>query len=264
MTASARSSPPSIAELRRVTQPESIMGRANAEHWAGRLYMRRLSPYVTRLLLRTRISADGVTWLMFPTGLGAALALTWPGLGGAILAVLLIQAQLLVDCCDGEVARWRQTSSPAGIFLDRLAHHTTDAAIAIALGVRADGGWDELGGWTTLGCLIAVLGLLIKAETLLVPVARAAVGRPPAADTAAVASPRGGVLRRARRAAGLAPLFRALVTVETTLLALAAAIADVIAGGLDGTQVLVVALVPVATLTLLGHLAGILASNRLR
>src|SRR4051794_8610271 len=255
---------PTIAELRRVTQPESVMGRANAEHWAGRLYMRRLSPYVTRLLLKTPLSANAVTWLMFPSGLLAGLSLTVPGIAGPIGAVLLAQVQLLVDCCDGEVARWRGTSSPTGIFLDRLAHHVTDAALAIGLGIRADGGWGSIGGWTTIGCLIAIAGLLIKAETMLVPLSRAASGRDPAPDTQATAAPRGGLLRRLRRAAGLMPFFRALVTMETTLLALAAGIVDAITDDLVGTRALVVALVPVAAVTLLGHLAGILASDRLR
>ena len=259
-----RSSEPSIAELRSVTQPDSVLGRASAEHWAGRLYMRRLSPYVTRVLLRTGISANGVTWLMFPSGLLAALSLTLPGVAGAIGAVVFAQVQLLMDCCDGEVARWRRTSSPAGIFLDRLAHHTTDAALAIALGIRAAGGWGSLDGWTTLGCLIAVLGRLIKAETQLVVISRAAVGRPPAPDTSAAATPRGGLLRRLRRAAGFVPVFRAMVTMETTLLALGAAVVDAVAGQLIGTRALVAALVPVAVVTLLGHLVGILASDRLR
>src|SRR4051812_21965892 len=247
---------PSIAELRRVAQPESVLGRANAEHWAGRLYMRRLSPYVTRLLLKTPLSANAVTWLMFPSGLLAGLALTVPGLAGPIGAVVLAQVQLLVDCCDGEVARWRGTFSPAGIFLDRLAHHVTDAALAVGLGVRADGGWGSLGGWTTLGCVIAILGLLVKAETMLVPLSRTAAGRELAADTQAVAAPRGGRLRTIRRAAGFAPFFRALVTMETTLLALAAGIVDAVAGSLVGTRGLVLALLPVAGVTLLGHLAG--------
>ena len=35
-----------------------------------------------------------------------------------ILAVLLTQLQLLWDASDGEVARWRGTSSPLGVFLD--------------------------------------------------------------------------------------------------------------------------------------------------
>ena len=37
--------------LRQVTQPPAIRGRRSAEHWTGDLYMRRISPYLTRLLI---------------------------------------------------------------------------------------------------------------------------------------------------------------------------------------------------------------------
>ena len=52
--------------------------------------------------------------------------------------------------------------------------------------------------------------------------------------------------------------------VEASLLALAAAIADQVAGDLTGTRTLLVVLLPVAALTALGHLAGVLSSDRLR
>ena len=47
---------PSIAELRAVAQPESLLARRGDEHWAGRLYMRRLSirPDAARLGRRSR------------------------------------------------------------------------------------------------------------------------------------------------------------------------------------------------------------------
>jgi len=54
-----------------------------------------------------------------------------------VLALLLGQLQMLVDCCDGEVARWRKESSPAGVFLDKVGHYSTEALIPIALGIRA-------------------------------------------------------------------------------------------------------------------------------
>jgi phosphatidylglycerophosphate synthase len=263
-TASQSSSTPSIAELRAVTQPAGVLERASGEHWAGRLYMRRLSPYVTRLLLRTPLSANAVTWLMIPCGVLAALALTLPGIGGAIGALAFVQAQLLLDCCDGEVARWRGTSSPVGIYLDRIAHHVTEAALPVALGVRADGGWDEIGGWTTLGLVVAVLVLLIKAESHLVQVARAEAGRPLLPDRARSAAPRRTGLRRVRSALRFTPFFRAFVAIEATLLALAAALADALAGGLQVTRGLLVALVAVAIMTAAGHLVAILASDRLR
>src|SRR4051794_28068342 len=150
---------PTIAELRAATQPAAIFARNSGEHWAGRLYMRRLSPYCTRLLLRLGLSANAVTWLMIAVGLVAAAALTLPGVGPAVGAVLLIQLQLLLDCSDGEVARWREQRSTVGVYLDRIGHWLTEAALPIALGVRADGGWDSPGTYTTLGLVIAVLVL---------------------------------------------------------------------------------------------------------
>ena len=159
-------------------QPEAHLQRSGEEHWAGRLYMRRLSPYVTRGFLPPALSANAVTALMLPVGLLAALALTFSGVLPAVGAVVLVQLQLLLDCCDGEVARWRKTFSPKGLYLDQLSHYTTEAALAAAIGVRADGGWGSLGGWTALGLLVAVLILILKAETHLVGLARARSGKP--------------------------------------------------------------------------------------
>lgn len=261
---SARTSTPSIAELRAVSQPASIFERHSGEHWAGRLYMRRLSPYVTRILLSARATPNAVTWLMIVAGLLAAAVLSLPGIVAAVGAVLLIQAQLLFDCCDGEVARWQRRSSPVGIYLDRLGHYLTESALPIALGVRADGGWDSVGGWTSLGLVVAVLVLLLKGEGALVYVARAESGRPVVEDREDVVAPRPSGLRAIRRWFGLLPFFRAFVAVEATLLALAAAIADAAAGDQIGTRVLVCALVPIGAITVAGRLLAILTSERLR
>lgn len=255
---------PSIAELRAVTQPESIFARNSGEHWAGRLYMRRLSPYLTRLLLRTPISPNAVTALVAVVGVAAAALVGLPGVAAAVGAVLLIQLQLLLDCADGELARWLDRRSPTGVYLDRLAHFVTEAALPIGLGVRADGGWGSLGGWTMVGLATAVLVLLVKAETVLVHVARAESGLPPVRDTVAVAAPRARGLARLRRLAGRLPLYRAFVAVEFTLGALVAAIVDAAVGDLVGSRVLAAALLPLAAVVAAGHLLAILASSRLR
>ena len=259
-----RSSMPSIAELRAVGQPAGLFDRNSGEHWAGRLYMRRVSPYVTRLLLRTPLTPNGVTGLMTAVGLLAGLLLSLPGLAPAAGAAALIQVQLLLDCCDGEVARWRQTFSPAGVYLDRIGHYLTVAALPIALGIRADGGWAAIGGWTTLGLLVAVLVLIVALETNLVHVARAEQGKPVVADAEEVAAPRPTLLRRLRRGLRLVPFFRAFVAVEASLLALLAAVADAVAGDLSGSRALVLALVGVGAVTAAGHLLAILTSERLR
>src|SRR5919201_3307423 len=220
---SVPSSKPSIAELRTATQPASLFERNSGEHWTGRLYMRRFSPYVTSLALRTRVSANTLTGLTLAFGLAGAALLTVPGLLPAGGALLLIQLQMLFDCSDGEVARWRREYSTAGIYLDRLSHYVTETAFPIALGVRADGGWDETGGWTTLGLVIAVLVLLIRTESALVHVARAEAGKPLAPDRREVAAPTTSRLRTVRRLLGVVPFYRAFIATEATLLALAAA-----------------------------------------
>ena len=261
---SVRTSRPTVAELRAATQPASIFERNSGEHWAGKLYMRRFSPYCTRLLLPTGISPNGVTWLMILVGVAAAGVLTLPGLAAAAGAFALIQVQLLLDCSDGEVARWRGVSSPVGIYLDRIGHYVTETALPIALGIRADGGWDSIGGWTTLGLAAAVLQLLVKGETALVHVARAESGKPVVEDRREVAAPRRSGLARLRALAGWLPFYRAFVAMEATLLALAAAIVDSAGDTLDGTRTLVLALVAFGAVTAVGHLVAILSSSRLR
>jgi phosphatidylglycerophosphate synthase len=250
---------PSIAELRAVTQPASLLARPGAEHWAGRLYMRRLSPYFTRLLVSTPLSANAVTALMLVTGLLTALALSFPGVLTAVAAVLLAQLQLLLDCADGEVARWRGRFSPAGEYIDHLAHSVTQAALPAALGVRADGGWDSIGGWTATGLAVGVLLLLLKLETYLVEVVLGRLGRPAREEPAQPA--RRFQLRHGWR---LVPFLRPFHWVEATLLAFGAAVVDALAGELVGSRVLLVGLLAAAIVAVIGNAASILASKRLR
>jgi phosphatidylglycerophosphate synthase len=258
---------PSVARLRAVAQPPEHIARYNAEHWAGALYIRHLSIYATRALLPTGISPNGVTWLMIVVGVVGALLLPLPGLVGPVLCVVAMQLQILLDCSDGEVARWRQRFSPAGIYLDRIGHYATEAAIPAALGLRADG-WTlthpaHVGGWTVLGLVVAVVVLMNKAFTDLVHVARAKTGRPMLEDVAATTRSKVSGLAAVRRALSYLPIFRAFVAVEASLLALVAGVVDVLSGGLVGTRGLVAVMVPLAVVTAGGHLLGVLTSSRL-
>jgi phosphatidylglycerophosphate synthase len=253
---------PTLQELRDVVQPVDVMGRVNGEHWAGRLYMRRVSLHVTRALIPTRVSADAVTWGMIASGLLAALVLTVPHPLTPLVTLLLIQLQLLLDCVDGEIARWRRTCSPAGIYLDRIGHYTTDAALVIALGVRVDGGLTSIDGWTTLGLAIGVLVLMTKAETDLVHVSRALTGVAPLADRG-VRMQRGAV-STLRQVARYVPFNRALLAQEFSMLAVVAGIVDAVAGDLLGSRILLLALAPIAVIVAGGHLLSILRSDKLR
>jgi hypothetical protein len=60
------------------------------------------------------------------------------------------------------------------------------------------------------------------------------------------------------------PFHRAYHSVELTLLALVAAIGDLALGGLTATRILVVGLLAAAVVTVVGHVAAILTSSKLR
>ncbi|WP_181010438.1 CDP-alcohol phosphatidyltransferase family protein [Streptomyces sp. SM14] len=260
-------SKPSVAELRPVVHPEGIKDRASGEHWAGRLYMREVSLRWTRHLVNSRISPNQLTYLMVLTGVLAGAALLIPGIAGALLAALLIQLYLLLDCVDGEVARWRKQTSVTGVYLDRVGHYLAEAALLVGFGIRAADVFTVEGAsanwmWAFLGTVAALGAILIKAETDLVDVARLRSGMPAVQESAA--TPRSSGLALARRAAAALKFHRLVGGVEASLVILAVAVADLVAGGLFFTRLGVAVLAAIAVVQTLLHLVSILASSRLR
>ncbi|MEY4533283.1 MAG: hypothetical protein RI926_1052 [Actinomycetota bacterium] len=260
--------PTSLAQLREVTQPPEVRSRANAEHWVAHLYLRNLSPYVTWVLLKTPISANGVTGLMILTGWATAAALLIPGIWGPVLALVLGQLQMLIDCCDGEVARWRKTKSPAGHFLDAVGHYTTEALIPIALGLRAAGFADNSRPidwmWVALGAFLAIVIILNKVLNDLVRVARAMSDLPKLADAKGANAPRPGMVAKLRRMARFVPFHRIYHSVELTIIAFIAAVIGLGVGELHVSQVLAALLLPLSVLAIIGHFVAIMTSSRVR
>ena len=264
---SQRTPPRSIAALRAVSQPPEVRSRANAEHWTASLYLRDVSPYLTWLFLKTSISANGVTGLMILVGWSTAAALLIPGIGGAAIALVLGQLQMLVDCCDGEVARWRNQASPAGVFLDKVGHYTTEALIPVALGIRAAGYPFEAPDdflWTTLGLALALLIVLNKALNDMVHVARANAGLEKLSDHRSEAEPSQRMIARLRRAARFLPFHRLYHSVELTIIVFLTSIVGLFVGQEPADRTLLLGLVPLAALALAGHFVAILASRRVR
>lgn len=267
MTPPTRERPTSIAELKRVTQPPEVRSRAGAEHWTASLYLRDVSPYVTWMLLKTSITANGVTGLMILTGWATALSLLIPGMTGAALALILGQAQMLIDCCDGEVARWRNTRSPAGVFLDKVGHYSTEALIPVVLGIRAAGyPFDAPADfwWTTLGCLLALLIVLNKALNDMVHVARAGAGLPKLADRKDETEPDQALIARLRRLARFVPFHRLYHSVELTIILFLTALVGLFVGTPEADRAVLTVLVPLAALALIGHFVAIMTSRRVR
>ena len=246
-----------IEELRALTQPESVRMRANAEHWVAYVYLRKFSPYLTRILIRMNFSPNAVTWLMIVTGFSAALALLIPGMWGVTLALLLGQLQMLWDCCDGEIARWRKQFSPAGIFLDKLGHYLAEAFIPICFGLRL-ANWPNEPINSTIypyfGALLAILIILNKGFNDAVHVARAFSGLAKIQDQSGANLPVKGILRSIRKVFNFLPAQRIFHSVEFTIY---------VALFSSFTQSLQVAL-GIALFVTVGHIAAIVTSAKLR
>lgn len=264
---------PTVAQLRAVVQPDAVTSRANAEHWTGTLYMRRMSVHFTWLLIRTPISANGVTVLMILAGFLAGPALLLPGLWGPLLAVLLTQLQMFFDCSDGEVARWRQTTSPKGVFLDQVGHYLAEGSIGLFLGIKAAGLITVGDAATATDWQYAFLGALFlagiwfnKALNALVVLARVNAGLGKLPDTDAVRQVAGGgAVAKLRRVARYVPFHRVFHSIELTLVTF---VVGVVALFVPDAQALwrgyVVVLTILIWVVVGGHFLAIWKSPRLR
>ena len=120
---------PTLNEVRAKGQPPEVLARLNDEHWFGRLYMRKLSPYATVMFARLGWSPNAVTVCFMLAGVAAGVLTAVPGLAAAIGVALLIQLYLLFDCSDGELARYTGRFSATGVYLDRMGHYIAEALL---------------------------------------------------------------------------------------------------------------------------------------
>jgi phosphatidylglycerophosphate synthase len=261
---------PSAAELRPVVHPRGVKDRRSGEHWAGRLYMREISLRVDPYLVNTRVSPNQLTCLMVVVGVLGGAVLLVPGVWGAVLGVVMVQLYLLLDCVDGEIARWRKQTSVAGVYLDRIGHYLCEAALLVGFGVRAADVFGQQGSganwlWAFLGTVAALGAILVKAETDLVDVARQRSGLPAVRDEASAS--RSSRLAQARRAAAALRFHRLVGGIEASLFILLVAVLDlcgVTGSALFFTRLGVAVLVGVAVVQTVLHLVSILTSSRLR
>jgi phosphatidylglycerophosphate synthase len=98
---------------------------------------RPISLSVTRLLLDTRVTPNQMTLVATAIGvlgIWAVLTSTWPGVA---LGAVLVNAQSILDGCDGEIARLKFQSSPLGAWLDNVLDDLVNAGFGFALGVAS-------------------------------------------------------------------------------------------------------------------------------
>lgn len=108
------------AEIGRIT--DERIARLQANRIDDGLYstfvVRKLSKPLTGLALRLGLSPNAVTLISFAVGLLAAGAFALGDRWALVIGAVLLQASLVIDCVDGEVARATRRFSALGAWLD--------------------------------------------------------------------------------------------------------------------------------------------------
>ncbi len=131
------------AELAGIDQARVLLERANRpdDGFYSTYVLRRASTPVTALALRLGWSPNRISLLSLGVGLLAALCFavgSWPGL---LVGALLMQASLVIDCVDGEVARFTRSFSDLGAWIDASTDRVKEYAAyaGLALGSARSG-----------------------------------------------------------------------------------------------------------------------------
>ena len=160
---------PDVATLRAICHREKLARDRRPWYAASR----RLSIYVTWLLVHTGVTANQITLLSVLLALSGAILIgtspPWLSLCGA--SALL--AYHLLDKVDGDIARFRRTFSIVGVYLDEVGHGLAFAGVFLGLGLHLAWGAHTPGqailllGASSLGAVSMVLARLHKSAGFL-------------------------------------------------------------------------------------------------
>ncbi|KGA21262.1 hypothetical protein GM51_3000 [freshwater metagenome] len=113
-----------------------LANRAN-DGFFSVFFLRRVSKLLTWAAVKVGATPNQVTLTSFAIGLYAAFLFaqgdTWSLIGGAIL----LQVSIIVDCVDGEIARYTRKFSELGAWLDAITDRVKEYAVFLGLAYGA-------------------------------------------------------------------------------------------------------------------------------
>lgn len=86
------------------------------------LISQRVSPYVSSFYIKRKIIPNKITLHMIFSGIIGGVLFSMPNVYLKALGVIFVQLWFILDCSDGEVARYTKTFSKYGKELDFVAH----------------------------------------------------------------------------------------------------------------------------------------------
>lgn len=100
-----------------------------------RYFTRFISAPITALLSYTKVTPNMATFAMFIFGIIGSIFFSFGGSYNYILGGLSFVFLIVSDTVDGELARFKGTSSLFGDYLDRLAHYVTNTSMILGIGI---------------------------------------------------------------------------------------------------------------------------------
>jgi phosphatidylglycerophosphate synthase len=134
---------PKLAEQALVRSLQTLKG--GLDGFVDRYVNRKCSSLLTRLFLKLRWTPNTITMVSMVVGLIAAGFFVHGSWEYALIGALLFQLAVIIDCCDGEVARLTFSESKFGQDLDIWADNVVHIAIfaGIAGGAYLQGPWEQ-------------------------------------------------------------------------------------------------------------------------
>lgn len=103
----------------------------------SRFIIRPLSFLITYLFLKLNISATTVSVISIFISLMGSLFLSFNSDLFRLLGVIFIEFWLILDCVDGNIARFTKTASEKGEFFDSVSGYFTFSFVFLSLGIAA-------------------------------------------------------------------------------------------------------------------------------
>ena len=126
-------------ELAAIDEARVLLERANRpdDGFYSTFVLRKASTPLTALALRMRLTPNQISVFSLFVGLAAALCFATGSWGGLLAGALLMQASLIIDCVDGEVARFTRTFSDLGAWIDASSDRVKEYAAYAGLAAGA-------------------------------------------------------------------------------------------------------------------------------
>lgn len=117
--------------------------KRKTQGWVAPHFNKPISFFITRFLLKTNITPNQITWVNMGVALLAFVFLVQPGDIFRWMGAFLMQANSVIDGCDGEVARIKVQTSESGAWLDTIADDFSNNLfyLGIFLGLYHQTGW---------------------------------------------------------------------------------------------------------------------------